>query len=345
MPKKAAMIAAALLACCWTLPAAAQDAVAQFYRGKTVTVLIGTDAGGPYDTYARLLARYLGTHIPGNPTIIVNNMAGAGSETAATYVARVAPKDGTYIAATFASQPLDPILASPGAVSYDQSRLNYLGSAVSEVSVCLVRSNAPTTNFNDMFKTQVVMGGAAVNTASGYQPVILNNLLGTKFKLVLGYPGAADIMTAIEKGEIDGQCGLGWRAMKAQYASLLHNDVIKVVVQLSDKGSPDLNGKGIPTSVSYARDEEQRRILEVIYSQQLFARPYFVASEVPADRVQSLRRAIMETWQDPQLRADAVKMNLDIDPVSSDTIEAVLKKIYASPPELLKSAREAVELK
>ncbi|HWG07197.1 MAG TPA: hypothetical protein VG271_19510 [Beijerinckiaceae bacterium] len=223
--------------------------------------------------------------------------------------------------------------------------MNYLGSAVSEVSVCLVRSGAPTTNFNEMFKTQVVMGGAAANTASGYQPVILNNLIGTNFKIVLGYPGAADIMTAIEKGEIDGQCGLGWRAMKSQYASLLSNNVIKVVVQLSDKGSPELNDMGIPNTVSYAHDEEKRRILEIVYSQQVFARPYFVAADVPADRVQALRRAVMDTWHDPDLLADAKKMNLDIDPVSSDQIEALLKEIYASPPDVLKAARDAVEPK
>jgi tripartite-type tricarboxylate transporter receptor subunit TctC len=324
--------------------AVAQEGPAPFYQGKTITLVVGTEAGGPYDTYGRLFSRHVSKHLPGRPSVIVTNMPGAGSETAAYYVARVAPKDGTVIAATFASQPLNPIL-SDIAGDYDYRKLHYLGSAASETSVCLVRAGAPTTKFDEMFKTQVVMGGAAANTASGYQPVILNNLIGTKFKIVQGYPGTPNISHAIAKGEIDGQCGLGWLAMKSQYAQQVANREILPVAQLSEKGHPELNAMGIPKVFDYAKDERARGIMRIVYSQQVFARPYFVAAEVPAGRVALLRKAFMETWIDPELRAEADKMKLEVAPVSSTDMEALLDRLYATPPELAKAARAAVSAK
>jgi tripartite-type tricarboxylate transporter receptor subunit TctC len=330
---------AAAVLCLPLMSASAQDA--DFYRGKTVTVVIGTEPGGPYDTYARLFARHLPKHLRGQPAVMATNMPGAGSENAATYVAKIAPKDGTVIAATFASQPLNPIL-SDIVGEYDYRRLNYLGSAASETSVCLVRTGAPTTKFEEMFKTQVVMGGAARNTASGYQPAILNRLIGTKFKIVLGYPGTPNIHHAIAKGEIDGQCGLGWLAMKSTYASQLETNEILPVAQLSEKGHPELNAKQIPLVFSYAKDERTRGIMRIVYAQQVFARPSFVAAEVPPERVRLLRQAFMATWNDPELRADAEKTKLEVEPVSSEEIKNLLDKIYASPTELLKAAQAAV---
>jgi tripartite-type tricarboxylate transporter receptor subunit TctC len=345
VPKKIAALAAALLACCWALPNAAQDAVAQFYRGKTVTIVVGTSAGGSYDAYARLLARYLGKHLPGEPTVIVNDMPGAGSDIAAAYVARVAPNDGTYIAAPQGSQPLDAILEDATELNYDPSRVNYLGSAVSDVFLCIVRPDAPAATFDDMFKTQIIMGGTAANGPAGYLPIMLNNVLGTKFKVVFGYPGATEIMMAIQKGEIHGMCSMGWRALKSTYPDLLKNGEIKILVQENDKGFPEVNKMGVPLTVSYARDEQQRRILEIIYSQEVFARPYFVAAEVPADRLQILRRAFMESWRDPDLLKDAANMNLDVGPASGEEIQSLLQKIYASPAALLQSVKEAIRLK
>jgi tripartite-type tricarboxylate transporter receptor subunit TctC len=345
MPKIIAALTAVLLACCWALPVAAQDAVAQFYRGKTMTIVVGTAAGGSYDAYARLLARYLGKHLPGGPTVVVNDMPGAGSTVAAAYVARVAPKDGTYIAAPFAEELLDPILEDATDLNYDPSRVNYLGTAISDVFLCIVRPDAPATTFEDMFKTQVIMGGSAAIANSGYLPIMLNNVLGTKFKVVFGYPGSHAITMAIQKGEIHGMCGMGWRALKSQYKDLLDNGEIKILVQENDKGLPEMNKMGVPLTVSYAHDEQQRRILEIVYSQEIFSRPYFVAAEVPADRLQFLRRAFMESWRDPDLLEDAANMNLDVGPVSSEEVQSLLQKIYASPPALLQSAKEAIKLK
>jgi tripartite-type tricarboxylate transporter receptor subunit TctC len=345
MPKKIAALAAALLACCGALPVAAQDAVAQFYRGKTVTIVVGTSAGGGYDTYARLLGRYLGKHLPGGPTVVVSNMPGAGSDVAATYVARVAPKDGTFIAALQATQPLDPILEDATDLNYDPGSVNYLGSAVSDDYLCVVRPDAPATTFEDMFKTQVIMGGTASNGIPAYLPIMLDNVLGTKFKVVFGYPGSREIIMALQKGEVQGMCGLGWTSLMSQYKDLIDNGEAKIFVQENEKGRPELNKMGVPLSVSYAHDEQERRILEIIYSQEIFSRPYFVAAEVPADRLQSLRRAFMETWRDPDLLKDAANMNLDVGATPGEDVQSLLQKIYASPPALLQSAKEAIKLK
>jgi tripartite-type tricarboxylate transporter receptor subunit TctC len=343
MPKKIAALTAVLLTCCWSLPVAAQDAVAQFYRGKTVTIVVGPSAGGGYDTYARLLGRYLGKHLPGEPTIIVTNMPGAGSDVAAAYVARVAAKDGTFIAAPVATIALNPVLEE--VQNFDATRVNYLGSAASDDDLCVVRPDAPAVTFDDMFKTQVIMGGTAATSEVGYMPIMLNNVLGTKFKVVLGYPGTRETIMAIQKGETHGMCGLPWATLKSDYSDLLKNGEIKIVAQENDKGVPELNKMGVPLTVSYAHDEQQRRILEIIYSQEVFARPYFVAAEVPADHLQILRRAFMETWRDPDLLKDAAKMNLDVAPASGEEIQSLVQKIYASPPALLQSAKEAIEPK
>ena len=315
------------------------------YTGKTVTIVVGTAAGGSYDTYARLLGRYLGKHLPGEPTVVVSNMPGAGSEVAAAYVARVAPKDGTYIAAPFASQPLDPILEDTTAMNYDLSRLNYLGSAMSDDYLCIVRPDAPATTFDDMFKTQVIVGASAPSSESAMVPIMLNNLLVTKFKVVFGYPNSLDITLAIHKGEIHGMCGIGWLGLKSQFMPMLTSGEVKIIVQARDNGLPELDKMGIPLTVSYAHDEQQRRIFEIIYSQEVFARPYFVAAEVPADRLQTLRRAFMEAWSDTDLLKDAANMNLDVGPATGEEIQSLLHKIYASPPALLQSAKEAIKLK
>jgi tripartite-type tricarboxylate transporter receptor subunit TctC len=342
--RKIRRLSLALLAMTTGADCAHAQGATPYYKGKIVTIVVGTSPGGGYDTYARLLGRHLGKHLPGEPTVIVTNMPGAGSTIAAAYVARVAAKDGTYIAAPFAEELLDPILEDANELNYDPTRVNYLGTPMSDESLCMVRPDAPATTFDDMFKTQVIMGGGDPNSETAYLPIMLNNVLGTKFKVVFGYPGTREITMAIEKGEIHGMCGMPWTSLKSQYPDLLKNGEVKIVVQENDKGLPEPNKMGIPLTVSYAHDEQQRRILEILYSQDIFSRPYFVAAEVPADRLQLLRRAFMETWRDPDLLQDAANMNLDVVPTSGEEIQSLLQKIYASPPALLQSAKEAIKL-
>ena len=327
-----------------TQMAAAQNA-AQFFKGKTITIVVGSSAGGGYDLYARLFARYFGKHIPGEPTVIVSNMPGAGSNIAANYVAAVAPKDGTFVAAPFAAQPLSPLLEEAGDMKYDPSKVNYLGTAMTDVFLCMVRPDAPATTYEDMFTKEVIMGGTAESGSTGYLPIVLNNVVGTKFKVVFGYPGTREITMAMQKGEVQGMCGMNWTSIVSQYADLLREKQVKIVVQENAVGHPEMNKMGVPLTVSRATTREQRDILDVIYSQELFARPYFVADEVPSDRVKLMREAFLATWRDPDLLKDAQKINLDVGAVSGEEIQALLSRIYQMPSDILKKAKDATKLK
>ena len=343
--RKIQILSIALLGTAFAADAGQAQDVSPFYKGKTVTIVVGTSAGGGYDAYARLFGRYLGKHLPGEPAIVINNMPGAGSNIAAAYVARVAPKDGTFIAAPYATQPLDPILEDAGDLNYDPGRMNYLGTALSDEYLCIVRPDAPAPTFDDTFQKQDIMGGTAENGSTGYLPILLNNVLDTKFKMVFGYPGTREITLAIQKNEIHGMCGMNWSSLRSQYADMLKNNEVKIIAQENATGNPEANKMGIPLTVSRARTEEQRQILEIIYSQEEIARPYFVAAEVPADRLQLLRRAFMDTWHDPDLLKDAANMGLDVGPISGEDVQVLLRKIYANPPEMLAKAKQAIKLK
>ena len=330
----------------WSTFAAIQTAraedLASVWRGKTVGILVGTSAGGGYDTYARMLGRYLGKHIPGNPNVVVSNMAGAASNTMSGYVASVAAKDGTVIGAPFSTQPLGPILEDPGALRYDPTKLNYIGSGNEDAFLCIVRRDAPATRFEDAFTREDVMGGTAETGSTGYLPILMNNVLGTRFKVVFGYPGSREMTVAMEKNELNGACGMGWSSMLTQYAGLLKSGAVVPLVQERIKGHPDMDKLGVPRSGDFARTAEQRAILEIIYSQETFGRPYFVAPEVAPERVAALRTAFMETWRDPELLAEANRIGLEVGPISGEDLQALLARIYANPPELLAKTRQAI---
>ena len=223
-----------------TIPAAAQES--PYWRGRTVTIVVGTTAGGGYDAYARMLGRFMGRHIPGNPTVVVQNMPGAASNTMAGYVATVAPKDGTVIGAPFSTQPLAPILEDAGALRYDPTKLRYIGSANEDTYICVTRRDGPLKSFADAFSVESIMGGTAETGSTGYLPVLLNNVLGTKFKVVFGYPGSREIMMATDKNELHGMCGLGWSTLQQQYSDFVARDRVFPMVQESiDRKSTRLN--------------------------------------------------------------------------------------------------------
>lgn len=329
---------------CGSASIAAAQSVEQFYRGKTVTIVVGSSPGGGYDAYARLLGRHFSKHIPGSPTVVVSNMPGGGSEIAAGYVANVAPKDGTYIAATYSNQPLDSVLENVPPLPYDPKKLKYLGSAAQDDWLCVVRSNSPAQSFADAFKTQVAVAGV-MNAQTGYVPMMMNRLLGTKFKVIVGYPGSREQVQAIQTGEVDGMCGLGYTSLKSQYPSMLKNGEFKIILQVMQKELPELTAMGVPIISSFIKDEVNRRVFEIVSSQQEFNRPYFVGPGVPEDRLAALRAAFMQAWKDPELLKEAGKMSLDVMPMSGSDMQARLEQIYSSPPEVLKLAREAVDMK
>lgn len=337
-------ITIACLFLCGSASIAAAQSVEQFYRGKTVTIVVGSTPGGGYDAYARLLGRHFSKHIPGSPSVVVSNMPGGGSEIAAGYVANVAPKDGTYIAATYSNQPLDSVLENVPPLPYDPKKLKYLGSAAQDDWLCVVRSNSPAQSFTDAFKMQVAVAGV-MNAQTGYVPMMMNRLLGTKFKVIVGYPGSREQVQAIQTGEVDGMCGLGYTSLKSQYPSMLKNGEFKIILQVMQKEVPELTAMGVPIIGSLIKDEVNRRVFEIVSSQQEFSRPYFVGPGVPEDRLAALRFAFMQAWKDPELLKEAGKMSLDVMPMSGSDMQVLLEKIYSSPPEVLKLAREAVDMK
>ncbi len=315
---------------------------ADFFRGKTITLLVGSTAGGGYDTYARMISRYMSKHTPGNPSVIVSNMPGAGSNLAANYIYNVAPKDGTFIGALYGGAPLEPLIgATP--VKHDPSKTQYLGSANDDVYVCVARKDASIQKFDEVFQKELLVGSGTGSSTSDF-PLVMNAVLGTKFKLVMGYPGSREISLAVDKSEVSGACGLAWPSVSVTNAGWFGpNGTMRVLAQTHVKGHPDLNKDGVLNVMSFAKTEEQREELELFFSQEVFGRPYVLAPEVPKDRVLALRKAFAETLADPELRADAQRANLDVHPVSGEEVTSLIAKAYAAPPEIAAKLKKALQ--
>jgi tripartite-type tricarboxylate transporter receptor subunit TctC len=330
------------LAALLTAPAQAQDAVAAFYRGRQINMIVGSSAGGGYDTYARLLGRHLGKYIPGNPIIIPTNMPGAASNAAAAHIYAVAPKDGTVIGAVQTAAVLDPLFGDKARMKHDASKFIYLGSATIDYYVCVVRSDAEVKTFKDALAHEVIMGASQPGTSTRDFPALLNNTTGTRFRVVSGYPGTREITLAIEKGEVQGVCGFSWSSLSAQHPDWLEKSFIRVLVQENDKGHPEVNRMGVPLAVDFAKSPQDRQTMELIYSSEIFGRPYVMPPGVPADRVAALRKAFMATLHDPELLAEGQKLGLDLDPISGETLQTIAEKIYATPPDIVARAKQAV---
>jgi tripartite-type tricarboxylate transporter receptor subunit TctC len=323
---------------------AAQESTEPFYKGKQIQIVVGSSPGGGYDTYARLLARHLSEHIPGNPSIVVQNMSGAGSNRAAGYIYSVAPKDGTVVGAIFPGAILQPLLGGP-TVQHDPAKFIYLGNANSDVYVCFVRADAPVKTFRDAMTTELVVGASGDGATTRDFPVMLNNVLGTKFKLVMGYPGSREITLALERGEVQGTCGIGWTGIERLYPQWFAQGTVKPLVQLSVKGHRDLHARKVPTTLEFARNDDERSVMELIYSQGVFGRPYVLPPGVPAERVAMLRKAFMAAFADPKLLTEAKKMNFDIEPMSGEDMQALVARLYATPASVIERARQALTAK
>jgi tripartite-type tricarboxylate transporter receptor subunit TctC len=324
---------------------AAADAVSDFYRDKTVTIVVGSSPGGGYDLYGRLIARFLGRHLPGSPNVTVANMPGAASNVAAAHVYNVAPKDGLTIGALFMGAVVDPLFGDIKRQTHDMRRFNYIGNANIDAYVCLVRGDAPVKSFADAFTQELVVGGSADGASTRDFPSMLRNLLGVKFRIVAGYPGTREINLALEKGEIQGACGETWSSVAATYPAWFQSGLVKPLVQEANQGYPELDRMGVPLTRAFAKTDEQREILQLVYSQAAFGRPYVVAPEVPAERVAALRKAFMETMTDPDLVAEARKINVDIAPTPGEDLQKLIGQIYATPADVVAKAKAAIAFK
>jgi tripartite-type tricarboxylate transporter receptor subunit TctC len=320
----------------------AQDGVANFYRGKTVTIVVGTSAGGGYDTYARLIARHMSKHAPGNPTFVVSNMPGAGSNLAAAYVYNIAPKDGTYIAALFSGAPLEPLIGSI-AVQADPSQYRYLGSANNDVYVCVSRKDAAVKRFDDLFTTELVVGSTQSSPTADF-PAAFNGLLRTRFKQVRGYPGSREVALAIDKNEVQGACGLAWASISVSNPEWFGpNGTMNILAQTALTTRADLDHMGVPSALSFAKTDDQRRELELFFSQEVFSRPYIMSPSVPAERVASMRKAFADTLADPELLSDARKGKLEVSPVSGEDVQQLIAKVYDAPKSVVTKVKSALQ--
>jgi tripartite-type tricarboxylate transporter receptor subunit TctC len=334
-------VAAALLAL--APAAAAQDAVTDFYKGKQIRFVIGAITGGGNDSYARLVARYLGKHIPGNPTLLPVNMPGASGRISAAHIYAVAASDGTAIGSTTPGVITDPLWAGEaGKFNYDPVKLTHLGSAQIATYNCYVRADAPVKKFEDAFTTELIVGAAQEGGSTRDAPVLLNNVLGTKFRVISGYPGTREILVAIERGELQGVCGMGWDAMYSQRPDWLDKGVIRILVQENLTGSAMFNQMGVPKSVDFAKTPEDRAVIELAYTQQAFGRPYILPPGTPPDRVAALRKAFMAATRDEELLAEAKKMRVEVRPLAGEDMQALVTRIYATPRAIVDRTRQAL---
>jgi tripartite-type tricarboxylate transporter receptor subunit TctC len=324
-------------------PVEAQD-VASFYGGRTVTVVVGSSTGGGIDGYGRLIARHLGKHIPGNPKVIVQNLPGAGSLTAARTLYTAAPKDGTQIAIVASSALFDPLMKGDDLKAYDPSKFNFLGNANADTSVCVVRRDASVKSYADIFERELVVGGSGPGSALFDFPLMHRNLLGAKMKLVAGYPGSTEIKLAVERNEVQGACGQTWSSTKQHYPEVEREDgYVKVLVQEDVQSSPILQKLGVPLLVDFTKNPEQKRALEAYLATGSISRPFLLPPGVPADRIEALRRAFMATMKDPELQAEAAKQRMDIDARTGEEVQKLVEKLYSTSPELLAVLRKAAD--
>jgi tripartite-type tricarboxylate transporter receptor subunit TctC len=324
-------------------PCTASDVVAQFYAGKQIKLIIGASAGGGYDVYGRLLARYWGKHIPGSPGIVPSNMPGAGSNVAAQYIYAVAPKDGTYVGALYASALTEPLLGDASRLKHDPKKLIYVGNANREVFFCAVRSDVEVTSFEESLSKEIVLGATADGGPTRDYPTLEKNILGAKFRLVTGYPGAKEVYLALEKGEVQGACGLTWSNFSRQYGSWLQSGLVRLFVQEDSEGHPDLNRLKVPRAVDFAKTPSDRRVLDLVYAQSVFGRPYVLPPDVPEDRVTALREAFLATLTDRDLLADAGRLGLDITASSGQELQSLITRMYSEPEAIVESAKRALE--
>lgn len=310
------------------IPPAAHATTHEFYKGKTVRIIVGFAAGGGFDTYSRTIARHMGKHIPGNPSIVVENMTGAGSLIAANHVYNVARPDGLTIGHFIGGLFLGQVLGQKG-IQFDARKFEFIGAPVKDHVVCALTKASGITSVEKWMasKTPVKMGGTAPgNSTPDNATRILKETLGLATQIVSGYKGTADIRLAAESGELGGGCW-GWDSISATWRKGLDAGDVTVVIQAASTPHPDLSK--VPSAIKLAKTEEARQLIEVgIHSDSEIVRTYTLAPGTPKERVQILRKAFMETMKDPEFVADANKAKLGVDPVSPDEIEKIIAGLF-----------------
>jgi tripartite-type tricarboxylate transporter receptor subunit TctC len=320
-------------------PAWAQDAVADFYRGRTVTLIVGYSAGGGYDTYSRILARHLGKHIPGNPTIVVQNMPGAGSLKMTNYLYNVAPKDGSTIGIFSRGMAMEPLIGGTN-VAFDSTKMTWLGSGTNEVSVFVTWHTSPVKTWHDVVTKDFTVGGEGSGSDPDTYALLLKNAFGAKLKLITGYPGTAEIAIALERGEVDSRASWSWSSLKTLKPNWIAEKKVNFPVQLNLTKGAEL--QDVPLITEFATSDKQRQMLKLILSRQEMARPYAAPPGIPEDRKAALRKAFDETWADPDLLAEMKARGQEVNPVSGAALDKLIAELYATPKAVVDQTRKAI---
>jgi tripartite-type tricarboxylate transporter receptor subunit TctC len=324
-----------------TVSANAQTSVENFYKNKNINVYIGFSVGGVYDINARLLSRFMGRYIPGNPTLVPRQMTGAGSFTLASWLYQAAAKDGATIGTFARGIAFNPLIGEP-AGAIEAAKFNWIGSTNDEVSVCVSRRESGVTKLEQVFERELVVGSGGASADDDQMPRLINAVLGTKFRIVRGFPGGNEIKLAMLRGEVGGRCGWSWSSVKATEAEWLRDGSISMLAQLSLRRHPDL--PDTPLITDFAKTDEARQIFTVALARQVMAWPFAAPPGTPAERVTALRQAFDQTLRDREYLAEAAKLNLEITPVSGERIQSLIADVYRTTSAEL-SAKIAAALK
>jgi tripartite-type tricarboxylate transporter receptor subunit TctC len=331
-------IATAVLALSMTPPALCAG-VEEFYKGKTISLVIGYSVGGGYDLYGRLLARHMGKYIPGRPTIVPQNLTGAGSLRAASFIYSAAPKDGSAFGTFGRTMATTPLLM-PANAQFDATKFTWLGSITNEVSTCVTWHTSPVKTWQDSLEKPIAMGGEGTGADPDVYALLYKNVFGAKWKLVTGYHGTNDTMLAMERGEVDGLCGLSWSTLKSRHLRWFNDRMINIIIQAALKKQPEL--AQVPLALDLTQDPEQIQILKLFLTSQEMARPFAAPPDIPPDRKAALITAFERTMQDPEFLAEAQKLNMDVNPLDARKMDGLLAELYATPRQVVEKAAQAM---
>jgi tripartite-type tricarboxylate transporter receptor subunit TctC len=314
--------------------------VAESFKGRTIDVYTGYTVGGGYDLYTRLLARHIGKHLPGNPTVVAKNMEGAASLRLANWLYTAAPKDGTAFGTIGRGTALDPLLGQPGA-PFDGTKFNFIGSMNDEVSICVAWHTVPIKTFDDVMQRELLVGGTGPGDDTIQFPRVLVGVLGAKLKIIAGYPGGNDAVLAMERGELQGRCGWSYSSLKAAHPDWLAEKKITILLQFGLAKHPEL--PDVPLITELAKTEDQLRLLRFVFARQVMGRPYLAPPGVPPATVAALRQAFTATMTDPEFLADAERGKFEINPVPGERIQQLVAELYKTPAELTKRLAEMLK--
>jgi tripartite-type tricarboxylate transporter receptor subunit TctC len=329
-----------LMASVFAQPVAA-DEVADFYKGRSVNIVVGHEPATGFDIYARVLARHLGRHIPGNPNIVVQNMTGASGLTAANWLYNVAPKDGTVMATFVHTIPFESLMGN-SAARFDPAKFAWIGNMEESVAVCGISKSSGIAKFDEMLTRETIWGATGATGPLVKSAAAVKNLLGAKMKIVAGYKGSASVKIAITRDEVHGICGLPMSTITSSWADLYKAGEFRPVIQLSGRKQADL--KGLPHVDEFAKTESDRQTFGLIFGTQALGRIYLSPPGTPDARRNALRTALLATMKDPQFIADAQKTQIDISPMTGEEVEQFIARLSSAPPAVIERVKQAVKV-